>query len=70
MTPRGGARPGAGRKRLAEKLLESNEPTDMIRVRVPRSYKQHLLKLGKGVISVGLRLLVREHMERDDDGHP
>ena len=65
MTPRGGYRPGAGRKRLT-----TDEPTVTIRVRMPQSYRQHLLKLGKGIISVGLRLLIKEDMEINNDGYP
>ena len=64
MNPRGGYRPGAGRKRIAEKLLDTDEPTVIVRARVPQSYKAALAKLGKGVVSVGIRFLVKEHLRR------
>lgn len=56
--PRGGFRPGSGRKRLSK-----GEPTVMIRARVPESYKLFLKRVGKGSISAGLRQLIKNYLE-------
>ena len=42
----------------------TDEPTVIVRARVPQSYKIALAKLGKGVVSVGIRLLIKEHLRR------
>lgn len=58
LTGRGGPDRGQGRHKLSD-----DEPTVDTTIAIPKSYRLYLSKLGGGVVSKGVRMLVEWHQK-------